>query len=73
MPMGKGFNTALTAVMCSIGGANAEVSFAGAQGDLAGLDQADVRIPRSLMARGDVNIVLTVNGKPANTGQINLK
>lgn len=67
------FNTGLSAVTCSIGGANADVSFASAQGGLVGLDQANVRIPRSLIGRGLVNVILTVNGKAANIVQVNIK
>lgn len=67
------FNSGLSAVPCTIGGVNAEVSFASAQGDLVGLDQANVRIPRSLIGRGIVNVILTVNGAVANTVQINIK
>lgn len=71
---GTGFRqrSALTAVSATIGGTNAEVQFAGAQGDLAGLDQANIFIPRSLAGRGLVNVVLTVDGKPANTVQLNI-
>jgi uncharacterized protein (TIGR03437 family) len=51
----------------TIGGESAEVLYAGPQGDLAGLDQANVRLSRLLAGRGSVNVVLTVGGKTANT------
>lgn len=72
---GTGFrnNSGLSAVSCTIGGVNAPVSFAGAQGDLAGLDQTNIQIPRELVGRGLVNVILTVNGKAANTVQLNIK
>ena len=72
---GTGFrnNSGLSAVSCAMGGVNAPVSFAGAQGDLAGLDQANIQIPRELVGRGLVNVILTVNGKAANTVQLNIK
>ncbi|MGH9853221.1 MAG: BACON domain-containing protein, partial [Blastocatellia bacterium] len=40
-----------SAATASIGGVNAEVLFAGAQGFFAGLDQVNARIPRSLIGR----------------------
>ncbi|MBI1760673.1 MAG: hypothetical protein HYR56_04475 [Acidobacteria bacterium] len=72
---GTGFrkNGGLSNVSATIGGASAEVIFAGAQGSLAGLDQANVRIPRSLIGRGNADVVFTVNGKAANTVTINVK
>jgi uncharacterized protein (TIGR03437 family) len=40
---------------------------------LVGLDQANVRIPRSLAGRGEVNVVFTFDGKTANTVTINIR
>jgi uncharacterized protein (TIGR03437 family) len=66
--------SALAAVTCQIGGTNVPVSFAGAQGDLAGLDQLNIGpVPRTLAGRGEVDVVLMVDGKPANTVKINLQ
>jgi len=72
---GTGFRnrTALSGVTATIGGTSAAVTYAGAQGNFIGLDQANVQIPRSLAGRGDVNVVLTVDGKTANTVTINVK
>jgi len=72
---GTGFRnrSALPAVACQIGGEASEVQFAGAQGSLVGLDQANVRIPRSLAGRGEVDVVMTVDGKAANTVRINIR
>jgi uncharacterized protein (TIGR03437 family) len=72
---GTGFRnrTSLSDVACSIGGRSAEVSFAGAQGSLVGLDQANLRIPRTLIGRGNANVVCSVGGKTANTVMINIK
>ncbi len=67
------FNSALTAVSARIGGAEAPVSFAGAQGDLVGLDQVNARVARSLIGRGDVDVVLMVDGVAANTVQVNVR
>ncbi|MFN0085025.1 MAG: choice-of-anchor V domain-containing protein [Blastocatellia bacterium] len=60
-------------VTCTIGGTAAQVIFSGAQGTLAGLDQANILIPPSLAGRGLVDVVMTVAGKPANTVQIQIK
>ncbi|MEO6727204.1 MAG: choice-of-anchor D domain-containing protein [Blastocatellia bacterium] len=65
--------TSLSAVTATIGGTSAPVSFAGVQGDFVGLDQINVGIPRSLIGRGDVDVVLTVDGKITNTVKVNIK
>jgi uncharacterized protein (TIGR03437 family) len=72
---GTGFRqrTALSAVNALIGGTNAEVFFAGAQGDLAGLDQANLLLSRSLIGRGEVDVGLTVDGKLANVVRISIR
>ena len=73
---GTGFrnNTNLSLVTATIGGTIAPVLFAGSQGpEFAGLDQANVTIPRSLIGRGNAELVLNVAGKEANRLQINLK
>jgi hypothetical protein len=55
------------AVRATIGGVAAEVTGALPQGQYPGLDQVNVRLPRSLAGKGEVNIALTVDGKAANT------
>lgn len=60
-------------VSVKIGDANAEVLYAGPQGDFVGLDQANVRIPRSLIGKGDVNVMMTVGNKNANVVTLNIK
>ncbi|MEK7831702.1 MAG: PQQ-dependent sugar dehydrogenase [Acidobacteriota bacterium] len=75
VPFGTGFRfrSSLSAVTATIGGTAAEVTFAGDQGGFVGLDQANIRIPRSVIGRGEVDVVLTVDGQPANTVRINIK
>ncbi|MCI0390755.1 MAG: IPT/TIG domain-containing protein [Acidobacteria bacterium] len=72
---GTGFRffTLQTSVTVTIGGMPALVSFAGMQGNLLGLDQCNILIPRALINRGNVDIVLTVNGKAANLGMMTIK
>ncbi len=62
-----------SAVGLTIGGVTAQVLYAGEQGQSVGLDQVNGRIPRSLAARGDVDVVLIVDGKQANTVRVNIK
>ena len=72
---GTGFRyrSALAAVNAAIGDLSAEVGFAGAQGSLVGVDQMNIRIPRSLAGRGNVDVVVRVDGKAANTVTLNIK
>ncbi|MBI1765640.1 MAG: hypothetical protein HYR56_29915 [Acidobacteria bacterium] len=66
--------TGLTAVNVKVGGVEAPVNFAQAQGSLAGLDQINALIPRSLIGRNaDLDVVLTVDGKTANTVRVNIR
>ncbi len=72
---GTGFRSpnSQSAVSCTIGGTNAEVLGVAAVAGFEGLDQANIRIPRSLMGRGLVDVVLRVDGKTANTVQISIR
>ncbi len=63
----------LATVSVKIGGVDAPLLFAGPHPQLAGLDQMNVSLPRSLMGRGEMDVVLTVNGKAANTVRINIR
>src|SRR5262249_28595748 len=65
--------SSLQAVMAKIGGANSQVLSAGAQGGYVGLDQINLSLPRELAGRGDVDVILTVGGQPANTVRVNMK
>lgn len=72
---GTGFRhrSALSNVKATVGGADAAVLFAGAQGDLVGLDQANIRLSPALAGRGQVEVSLTTDSKAANTVLINIK
>ena len=65
--------SSLNAVTRSIGGSAATVSYLGAQGMLAGLDQANILLSRSLTGRGSVDLNLSVDGKTANTVSLTIK
>ena len=64
--------TSLSAVTANAGGTNAEALYAGPQG-LSGLDQINLRLPRGLAGRGDVDVALTVDGKTANPVRVNVR
>ena len=63
----------LSTVSARIGGVDAEVLYAGEQGAFTGLDQLNLRVPRSLIRRGEVEVVLTVDGKTANVVKVSIR
>jgi uncharacterized protein (TIGR03437 family) len=60
-------------VTATVGRTNAEVLFAGPQGSLAGLDQVNLRLPRTLIGRGEVDVALTIDGKAANVVRVAIR
>jgi uncharacterized protein (TIGR03437 family) len=66
-------SNSVQAVTATIGGFQATVLFAGAGGGYAGLDQVNVLVPRDLIGKGEVPIVLTVDGKQANSVTVAFK
>jgi uncharacterized protein (TIGR03437 family) len=65
--------SALTEVRVTLGGVAAAVSYAGAQGDLAGLDQVNLEVPRSLAGRGEIELVLRAAGRTANAVTVSVR
>ena len=65
--------SSLAAATAKIGGVDASVEYAGPVSGMVGLDQVNLRVPRSLIGRGEVEVVLTVDGKTANTVRVNIK
>ncbi len=65
--------SSLSATAVRIGGMDAQVSYAGPAPGFVGLDQANARIPRSLIGRGEVNVSLVVDGQSANIVQVNIR
>lgn len=63
--------SALSAVEVHIGGAPAEVLYAGPQPEFPGLDQINVRVPPGLA--GPVELVLSADGVPANPVTLELR
>jgi uncharacterized protein (TIGR03437 family) len=70
---GLRFRSSLSAVSCSIGGASSEALYAGVAPGFVGLDQVNVRLPRSLAGRGEVDVALIVEGKAANIVRISIR
>jgi uncharacterized protein (TIGR03437 family) len=70
---GVRYLSSLGAVKAMIGGGDSQVLFAGAQGFFVGLDQLNIRLSRSLAGRGEVDVVLTVDGQTANTTRIGVR
>ena len=66
-------HSGLNNVKVTINGADAEVLFAGAQGEFVGLDQCNVRLAPSLAGSGEISIALTVDGKTSNTVKARIK
>lgn len=62
--------SSLTSVAVTVGDENARVEYAGAQHEFAGLDQVNAVIPNDLTGRGPVDLLLTVDSKPANSVQL---
>lgn len=68
----RGFSS-LAAVSATIGGLTAEVQSAGAVQQYSGLDEVKIVLPRTLAGLGAADLILTVDGKAANTVQIDIK
>ena len=70
---GLRLRSSLSAVTCTVGGLDASVEYAGSVGGLVGLDQVNLRLPRNLEGRGEVSLLLTVEGKAANAVTVKIK
>jgi len=64
------FRSSLSSVTYTVGGVNCEVLYAGEVMGYVGLEQINAKLPRSLTSRGEVDIVVIVDGKPANTVRV---
>jgi uncharacterized protein (TIGR03437 family) len=61
------------AVATFIGDEIAETLFAGAAPGFAGLDQANVRLPRSLAGKGEVNVLLMADNRASNAVTVSIR
>lgn len=64
-------NASASSVLITIGGNFAPVQYVGAQGGYAGLDQINTQIPAGVS--GLVDVVISINGKMANTVRLRIK
>lgn len=69
---GTGLNGANQTVTARVADVSANVTYAGPQGQFAGLDQFNIEIPRSLVGRGDVTLSTSVNGMPATAVRLSI-
>ena len=65
--------SSLANVSAMVGNSNVEVLYAGDQGFYAGVDQVNLRLPRSLSGSGEIPIAINVDGIAANPIKINIK
>jgi len=69
---GLRLRSSMSNVRVMVGGVQAEVTFLGAHSRLAGLDQMNLKLPLELRGRGNVDVVITIDGKMANAVSINI-
>lgn len=65
--------TSLDTVKATVGGVDAPILFAGPQGTFPALDQVNVQVPASVAGRGNVPIVVTIDGQSSNQAVINVR
>ena len=71
---GTGFRGFQNGVTATVGGQNVPVLGAVPQGEFVGLDQINIGpLPVILGGGGEVDIVLTADGKTANTVAVNIQ
>lgn len=70
---GTGGLTSLQSYEVTIGGTPVEVTYVGRQPDYVGLIQTNLRLPRSLAGRGEVELKLRAGGIEANPVTINVR
>jgi len=57
----------------TIGGVAADVTYAGAYSAAPGVDQYNVRIPKSLAGKGELDVVITLAGRASNAVRITIR
>src|SRR5262249_37453681 len=70
---GLRFRLSESTVKVTIGGMEVPAPYAGPQGTLQALDQLNVRLTRTLAGKGEVDLVVTVDGKEANKTRVNIR
>jgi uncharacterized protein (TIGR03437 family) len=59
--------------MSTVGGITAPLLYAGAQPGYPGLDQVNLELPVTLRGRGEVAVVLTVDGQKTNSAFVTIR
>jgi uncharacterized protein (TIGR03437 family) len=67
------FRSAVSNSSAIVGGVNTPLLYAGVASGFYGLDQANLRLDRSLIGKGEVDVILTVDGISTNLVKINVK
>ena len=70
---GTGFTSGGTNLVAMVGHAAVTPDYAGPQRTYTGLDQANLRLPRTLIGAGLVNVTLTVSSASSNAVQVQFK
>jgi uncharacterized protein (TIGR03437 family) len=70
---GTGIRFHSQAPSATFDGVSVQVTFAGAQNQFVGLDQVNIFLPNNLVPRGEKDLILTVDGKQANTVRVNVQ
>lgn len=70
---GVRYRSDLKNVSATVGGLPMNVEYAGNQNQFVGLDQINIRLARSLLGRGEVEVKLMIDGRAANVVKINVK
>ncbi|MDX2030465.1 MAG: hypothetical protein SF339_07340 [Blastocatellia bacterium] len=70
---GLRYRSGLSGVTATVGGLPVEVLYVGSQGAMPGLDQVNLRLPKSLAGRGEMDVILKVDGRTANAVRIKVK
>jgi uncharacterized protein (TIGR03437 family) len=65
--------SSLSGVTARIGNRSLEVSYCGPVNSLLGLDQLNLALPAALAGSGNVQVEVTIDGKPANTLRFNVR
>jgi uncharacterized protein (TIGR03437 family) len=63
----------LANVSATIGGIPVIVDYAGNQNFYVGVDQINLRLPKSLIGKGDADVNLLIDGKGTNAVKVNFK
>ncbi|HZS03747.1 MAG TPA: hypothetical protein VFD58_02650 [Blastocatellia bacterium] len=72
---GTGFRARsdVNAVTVRIGDKDLSVTYAGAQGAFIGLDQINVKLPPTLIGKGELDVMIKVDGQNSNTVKVRIK